>query len=222
MSLPLPRMDTASSSTGSGRADIGAFAVRDHGKRRDVAAKVQLAVKFDGSFGSAELSPGEQFQAQVDGAAVERIGGILEAEFVFGSDLLATIQKMIKEFFHDAVVPLGVGIRQSRTFDRGQPEMIKLGFLGSQSRLNVPQAVLAAGLGIKKGGQLVPCGEFLDVSVPEMLGNRIVELMSGHEGQQLAHNCVRMHLQNPPRIEWLSRNSILHLQEDFCFFTGHE
>jgi len=98
------------------------------------------------------------------------------------SDLLATIQKMIKELFHNAIIPLRIGISKSRAFYGWQSQMIQLGLLSPQSRLNIPQAVLAAGLGIEKGSQLVPSGKFLNISVPGMLGNRIIKVMSGHKG----------------------------------------
>ena len=160
-------------------ANIRALPIGHDHKGRDLALKLQLAMEFDRAFGLAELGPGEQFQTQVDGGGIKSAHGILKPKLMIGSDGLAALQQAVKEFFHDSVISLRVGFRQRGTLYSGEPQVVELGLLGPQSGLDVPQAVLAAGLSIEEGGQLIPGGEFFDVSVPKVLGNCLIELMSG-------------------------------------------
>ena len=45
---------------------------------RNAAAQVQQGMQFDGAFLAAELRPGKQRQAQIDGGGVEGIDGLVQ------------------------------------------------------------------------------------------------------------------------------------------------
>ena len=155
-------------------------------------------MKFDGPLGLAELGPGKQGQAQIDGGAVEAVDRVLESEFVLWGDALATFQQVVEELFHDPMVALGVGVGQGGSPHGRQPQVIELGFLGAQRDLDVAQAVLVGGLGVEEDRHLAPCAEFFDVTVAGELLHSSIKLMSRHEAEQLMQNRVRMHGQNPP------------------------
>ena len=157
-------------------------------------------MQLDGSFGLPELGPGKEFQAQVEHGRIETSDGVFETELMLGGDGLATLQEPVEELLHDAGVAFGVGIGQGRALHGRQSQMIKLGLLSSQGGLDVAQAILAGGLGIEEHGELVPSREFLDVMVSAKVRNGLVELMSGQKRQQLAHDCVRMHVESPPSV----------------------
>jgi hypothetical protein len=142
---------------------------------------------------------------------------------MFRSNRLAAIEQKVKQFFHDPAIPRGVGVGQGGTFYGGQSQVVELGFLGSQSGLNIAEAIFAGGLGMEKDSQLVPSREFLDVGVTAIGQNGLIELMSGQKEKQLVHHSVRMHGRNPPSVRMVCLVAVIlpHLG-DFAFLTGHE
>ena len=44
---------------------------------------------------------------------------------MLGRDGLAAIQQMVKEFFHDLTIALGIGIRQGGAFHGGQSQVVE-------------------------------------------------------------------------------------------------
>ena len=185
---------------GLGGSDIGAFAIRDNGKRRDLALDIQLAMELDGSLGLAELGPREKFQTEIDGAGVKSAHGIFEAELMFGGDGLAAVHQPVEKPLHDSAITLGVGIGQGRAFDRGQAQMVELGLLGAQGYLDIAQTDLGTCLSVEKHGELIPGGELFDVGIAAEVRDGLVKLMSGKKREQLVQNCVRMHVENPPSV----------------------
>jgi len=70
-----------------------------------------------------------------------------------------------------------------------------------------PGKIRARGLGVHEGRKLVPCGEFLDITVPAEVRNGLVGLMSGQKRQKLSHDCVR---RSPVRELWLRGDTVRH------------
>ena len=119
-------------------------AIADIDERRNTAAQVQQGVPLDGRVGRAKRRPGEQTQAQIDGAGIERVYGVVQLD----TERVACVERAGAADQHggqvepDAPVARFVGIGQRGAFDRrAKPHRIELGGVGGQAALDVAQAL---------------------------------------------------------------------------------
>jgi hypothetical protein len=121
------------------------LAIADVDERGDGATQVQQRVQLDGRFGRSKRCPGEQAQAQIDGAGVQRIDRVvqIEAERRFVRVELASASDQQRgEVRPDAPVARLVGVGQRRALDRrAKSHRIKLRCIGRQSHLDIAQAL---------------------------------------------------------------------------------
>lgn len=61
-------------------SDVVNFAAGDMDKTRNTAAQIHKCMDFDGRLVPAELGPGKQGKAQVDGCGIEGIGGLIQGQ----------------------------------------------------------------------------------------------------------------------------------------------
>ena len=67
-----------------------------------------------------------------------------------------------------------------------------------QSGLDLSQAVLPGSLSVHEDRELVPSAVFLGVTIPGMLSDNRVEMISGKERHRLTENCGRvLHTKKP-------------------------
>lgn len=95
---------------------VTAFAVTKIGPTWQIALMVQQKMELDRSFGSTEVRPVENFQAQVNDAGVNAVERIFELEFplVAVGQGLDDFQCLVKYRFIELPRPMGVGIGQGR------------------------------------------------------------------------------------------------------------
>ena len=157
--------------------DVVHLAGRDMDENGNGAAQVDDGVGFDGGFGRAEVRPGEQCQAQIDGGGVQRIERFLETQSI----VLALMQldrdgnqSMTEGFEQMPVAPL-VGIGQSRTgYPAANPDVVELGALRVQTSHQIAQALAPGELGIRDAQKMVPGGE---VSAAVIRGESIDQML---------------------------------------------
>ena len=89
---------------------------------------------------------------------------------------------------------------------------------GGHGVLNVPQAGLAAGLGVEQDRKLVPSAELLNIPIALEFADPRIELMSGNEAEQLMKNRVIMSQESPPSAELVLDKPILPKAEGSFVF----
>ena len=155
------------------------------------AAQVDDGVGFDGGFGRAEVRPGEQCQAQIDGGGVQRIERFLETQSI----VLALMQldrdgnqSMTEGLEQMPVAPL-VGIGQSRTgYPAANPDVVELGALRVQTSHQIAQALAPGELGISDAQKMVPGGEVSAAVIRGESIDQMLEMTERNETQQLREN----------------------------------
>ena len=120
------------------------LAIADIEERRNTAAQVQQGVQLDGRFGRAKRRPVKQTQAQIDGARIERVDGVvqLDTERVACVELAGAADQHGGQIEPDAPVARLVGIGQRGAFDRrAKSHRVEFGGVGGQADLDVAQAL---------------------------------------------------------------------------------
>ena len=147
---------------------------RDHHPRRDAAAQVQQGVQLDGGLGPAELGPGEQGQAQVDGGGIQGVGGVVES----GTEIVVQVQRpgdadqLVGQLLVDAPVPVLVGFGQGVAGDvTANAQMVQLAAGRAQAQFDVAQALPPGQLGEGQAEELIPAGERADAVVALIAGD---------------------------------------------------
>ena len=155
------------------------------------AAQVDDGVGFDCRLGRAEVGPGEQRQAQVDGRGIHRIERLLEAQ----AAVLAVIQldrhgdqTVTQRFEQSPVAPL-VRIGQSGTgYSAANPDVVELGALRVQTSNQIAQAFASGELRIHHAKEMTPGREVLDAMVRRVPIDQMLEMTEWNEIQQLCEN----------------------------------
>ena len=102
----------------------------------DRPAQVQQSVQFHGGLGGAEVGPGEEGQAQVDGTGVQGVDGVGESDIERGVrvERPRTRHQALAEVGVDPPVAALVRAGQRREPDRTvDPAMVELGGLGGEA-----------------------------------------------------------------------------------------
>ena len=164
---------------------------RDHHLRRDAAAQVQQGVQLDGGLGPAELGPGEQGQAQVDGGGIQGIGGVVEgdAEVVVQEQRPGEANQLVGQLLVDAPVPVLVGLGQGVAGDvTANAQMVQLAAGRAQAQFDVAQALPPGQLGKGQAEELIPAGERADAVVALIAGDAAGEQVVRDMVHQLGEN----------------------------------
>ena len=160
--------------------DIGNIPLGHDGKGREIAIMVQKKVKFDGSFGSAELGPIKHFQTQIDG------GRIHADQFVFKPKLplpdFDLNSAPVKEFQKNMVIKLPwtmlVGIGQGRMTRSRNAQMFQLPLAASKASGNLPEGMGATQLTKQHGDKLTPAGKSFGMTFGMAFFHHVLELDS--------------------------------------------
>jgi len=129
--------------------DVVKLAVADIDKRRYAVTQIQECVKFDGGFGSFELCPWKDRQAETYSRGIEGIDGLVEfnAKVVVDIESSSCVDKIVGEFCIDAPVTHSVGIGQSISGDvASYTHVIQFVSLGTETSLDVSETLSVAKL----------------------------------------------------------------------------
>ncbi len=116
----------------------------------DVAAQIQERVELDSSFAALERRPREERETEVDGGGVERIDGLVEIDAKSVIDVQASgdADQGLSEVGMDAPVAQLVGVGQGAArYIAPDAHVVELGILGTQTGLDVAQALAIGELG---------------------------------------------------------------------------
>ncbi len=99
-------------------------------------------MQLDRRLGGFERRPGEQAQAQIDRAGIQRIHGVVQfdTERLVGVELARSADQHRREVRPDAPVAQLVGVGEGRALDwRAKAHGVELGGIGRQARFDVAQ-----------------------------------------------------------------------------------
>ena len=135
------------------------FSGRNTQKRGDNAVQIEQRVHFDGGFVAPEMSPGEQRQAEVDGAGIEGLEGGVEfdAEGIMGVEPPGEGDQHLGKIGEDAPIARLVGVGQCGASDViTKTQVIEFRFERTQASLDVAEAFAIGQLRERQGPELVP------------------------------------------------------------------
>jgi hypothetical protein len=143
----------------AGHGDVAPLAGGHHHNGRQVAGVIQEGMHFDGSFGRAEVRPGEQIQAQRNRRAVQGKERIFEAQPVARGHRLAACVQGGKKALVECGWPSLVGLGERGAFGRAHAEGGERVGLGGHRGHHVSQTVTSSQLGEDQGPDLAPPAE---------------------------------------------------------------
>lgn len=173
--------------------DIMHGSLCDIDEYRDVATQVKQRMHLDARLGSAELGPRTELQAEADCRAVESIYGIVkiqpEGGVVISVEGTHFINENLPKVSVDAPVPEFICLCQSVAWNHvADTVMVELMGHRRETRLNIPETVLAGKLSLAHDEELIVAGEVPDTIVPVVTGHAIVKLTSWNERHYLGKN----------------------------------
>jgi hypothetical protein len=186
--------------------DVVRLAVGNMEKRWDIAMQVEQCVHLDGGLVAAELGPGKQREAEVDGGRIERVEAGIEvhAERIPGIQRASDADQVLREVGEDAPVVGLVGVGQRGTRDAAsEAEMIALRAQRTETGFDVAKALAVGQLGEGHRQKLLPTGQPAKPSVATMALDRAAKLTVGKKGNQLRKDgaaLVHAPSSTPPRI----------------------
>ena len=157
---------------------------------RDGTSQVKQSMHLEGSLVMMELGPGTEFQAEFNGAAVERIHHLVEAktEVVTPVQSLSPGHKDLGEItVYLPVLPL-VELRKSGLVHQFQTGMVKLGRESGQRGLNHTKAGTSRELGIAHDLEMVTACELLRFVITLVFVNTFSQLIVGDKIHKLGEN----------------------------------
>ena len=141
-------------------------------------AQIQQRVQLDRRLGRAERRPGKDRQAQIDRGGIERVDGVLEIEpeRLVGVKSPGRADQALREVAVDAPIARRVGIGQRVARDRAaKSQVIELGALRTQTRLDVAQALAIGQLREGHAQVLVETREPLDLVLARVARDAAME-----------------------------------------------
>ena len=139
----------------------------------------------------AELGPGEQLQAQVDGGRVQSIETLIEihAERIAGVQGPRDANQDLGEIGIDPPVARHVGVGQCRARELAtKSHVVELGAERAQARFNIAEAFTVGQLGEGHRKELIPAGEAARAPVAVVAGHAAPELAIRKETDQLGED----------------------------------
>jgi len=147
-------------------------------KTRDIPTQIEQRVQLDGALVAAELRPRKQRQAQVDGRGVEGVGRLLQGH----AKVVVEIERPSPSDEHGGQVGIDVpiahlvGLGQRVARDRGaEAGVVQFGLHGTQTGLDVAQALAIRQLGEGHAEELVVAGEGVYAMCPAVPGDAPLE-----------------------------------------------
>ena len=157
-------------------------------KRGDVAPQVQQRVHLHGGLVPAELGPGEQRKAQVDGGRVQSVETLIEihADRIAGVQRPRDANQDLGEIGIDPPVARLVGVGQCGARHLGaESHVVELGAERTQARFDVAQAFAVGQLGERHAEELIPAGEAAPSAIPVVAAYAAAEFAIRKEADQL-------------------------------------
>src|SRR5208337_1046216 len=158
--------------------DVVPFAVGNMDKTGDCAAQIQQRMQLDRRLGRAKRCPRKQRQTQIDGGGVQRIYGVVQLQ----AQRLGRVQppcdanQGLGELAVQAPVASLVGIGQIAAREvAAQSQVICLGCVRFQTRLDVPQALAKGDLRERHAQELIQATEGAHVEVGAILRHQTTE-----------------------------------------------
>jgi len=144
------------------------LAVRDVDEGWNAAPQVEQGMHLHRRLGRAEMRPGKDRQAQVDGRRVERVHGFvkIEPQAVADVEPSGLSDQPLSEVGMDAPVACLVGVRQRRApHGLAKAHVVELGGLRREAGLDVAQALAIGELGERHRPVLLGAGQRADPAV---------------------------------------------------------
>lgn len=178
--------------------------VRDVDEARDIAAKIEERMELDGGLGLAKPRPGKHRQAQVDGARVECVDGIVQfhRKAVLRIERSRGVDQAQREVLVDAPIALLVGIGQGAARNATtNAQVIELGRVGAQAGFDIAQALAERQLRERHAQELIEVREaegWIPAGVPGHTAPERVQWQVIHQLGEHQHS--RMHRCAPGQI----------------------
>ena len=163
--------------------------IADVNERGDVAAQIEQRVQPYRCLALLKRRPWEHGQGQIDRRGVERIDGVLQVDPEGFVDIQwpSDADQALGEVGVDAPIAHGVGIGQRvARHRRAHAEVVELGLLRAQARLDVAQALAKGQLRERHAQELIQAGERLDLAVALVTPDAPAK---GRQWQMLHHLC---------------------------------
>jgi len=158
-------------------------------------------MQFHRSFVFAELGPGKERQAQIDGSGIESVDGLLQlqAEVLVGIKQTGLGDQHLGKVGVDPPVPHAVGVGQGIAgYLSPDTQMIKLRLHRPQTGFDVAQAFPVGQLGEGQAEKLIPAGKTLDLVMSMIPLDAFVEFVNRKKIHQLGKECFAGIHQPPP------------------------
>ena len=169
-----------------------AFAIGDGHECGKQTIMIEADVKFDRSFGGAELGPGKNTETQVDGGCVERVELVLEAEAMARGAPLTLPKELSGQLLVERVGLSFVDSGQRRTGYDSATQMIQLGGLGREVSDDIAKTGPTGELGERHGDKLRPAGHLTQSPTRMVLIGQGLEFMSRDQFEYLRENGTMM------------------------------
>lgn len=168
--------------------DVMDFPVGNESPGRDASPQIKQGMQFDCRLRLAEVCPGEQGQAQIDGGGIKCIDSLLQlqAEVIPGIELSCLGYQDLSEIGIDAPVPFLICFGQGASSDTApNTHMVASGGDRSQTGFDISQAFTIGQLGEGHAEILIPAGESLGVFVPIVPLNTSAKVVYGKKIHEL-------------------------------------
>lgn len=180
------------------------LAVADMDKAGDIAAQIEQRVQLDGRLGGAKRCPGKYRQAQVYGRGIERVDGLgqLHPKRLVRIQAAREANQPLSEARVDAPVACGIGVGQRVARDATtDPQVIELGGLGSQARLNIAQTLSIRQLRKRHAQVLIETREALDLVLAAVVRHTAAKRAERKMAHQLRKDELALMHRATPRRE---------------------
>ena len=161
--------------------DIVDLAGSNHHQGWYTAPQIQKGVQFDRRLGFPKTGPREERQAKIDGGGIQGVDRLIQfqAKTFAGVKLSGVLDQHLSEVGVDAPVPCFVGMGQVvARYSAPDAQVIKLGLVGSQTGLDIPETFSICKLGKSQAEKLVPTRKSLHLVVPPVAFYALLEIVS--------------------------------------------
>ncbi len=176
---------------------IGSLTISDYGKVWQIAIVVKQQVELNGALGLAEVCPGKQAEAEVDGSRIKTEQLVLEAKLLLFTRAL-TIAKVpqVKEGILiklPGTVSVGIG-KGALCRGGAQSQVTELATGDGQSVADLSQALSLGQLTEEHGHILIPGGEALSMALCPTFMDKAQKRDTGDNLEYLAEQtCGKLH-----------------------------
>ena len=184
--------------------DFVILAVADMDKTGDIAAQIEQGMQFDGGLGRAKRRPWKHRQTQIDRCGIERVHrlGQIHPKGLVGIQATRHANQPLSKAGIDPPVARGIGVGKCVARNRAtDPQMIELGGLRSQTRLNIAQALPVRQLRKGHAQVLIQTREALDLVLAVVKSHAPTKSAERKMAHQLRkHELALMHRATPRQL----------------------